>query len=116
MTADPPRWMLGAAAQEPEPDELLDCIGAASRQLAAANALAAAVLEWRDRLILDAARAGRPLPAIADRAGISVQMVGKLTRAAGLRRYREREREPAGPGHRGKTGTGGSGPGPGADG
>jgi hypothetical protein len=73
-----------------EPDALLDEIRAATAQLAAANALAAAAQDRRDRLILTAARAERPHPAIAAAADITVQMVGKLARGAGLRRYRPR--------------------------
>jgi hypothetical protein len=74
-----------------EPDELLAAIEAATAQLAAANRLASAALSWRDRLVIEAAGAGRPHPAIAAAADVSAQMVGKLTRGAGLRRYRPRE-------------------------
>jgi hypothetical protein len=75
----------------PEPDELLTAIADVTAQLAAANALAAAVLSWRDRLVIEAAGAGRPHSAIAAAADVTAQMVGKLTRGAGLRRYRPRE-------------------------
>lgn len=84
MTAEP-------LAADAVPDELLATVKAATVQLAAANRLAAAALSWRDRLVLDAARSGRTLDAIAAAADVSPQMVGKLTRAAGIRRYRPRE-------------------------
>ena len=79
-----------SAALAAEPDALLSELAAASAQHAAAQRLADAALAWRQRLILDAHRADRPHAAIASAAGVSVQAIGKVTRNAGLRRYRQR--------------------------
>jgi hypothetical protein len=81
---------------EPDPDELLDQLEAAAAGLEAAEKLRDAWLAYRNRLVLEAHRGDRPLASIAARASITVQGIGKITRAAGLRRYRERQLEEPG--------------------
>ena len=59
-------------------------------QLAAAERLAAALREWRDRLLIEQAAAGKPHADLGAAADLTVQGVGKVTRRAGLGRYRPR--------------------------
>jgi len=83
---------------EPEPgdDPLLGELAAIAAQLDAAEQLAVALRDWRDRVILMLADRHVPLAAIGERADLSVKGVSKVTRAAGFSRYRPRG-EPAPP-------------------
>jgi len=81
---------------EPEPgdDPLLGELAEIAAQLDAAEQLAVALRDWRDRVILMLADRHVPLAAIGERADLSVKGVSKVTRAAGFSRYRPRG-EPA---------------------
>jgi hypothetical protein len=72
-------------------DELLAMVGSLTAQLAAAERLTDAIRGARDRGIVQAADANRPHAGIAAAAGMTTQGIGKITRAAGLSRYRPRE-------------------------
>jgi hypothetical protein len=77
-----------------EGDALLAELTAATAQLAAAERLTDAIRGRRDRLVLALADAKRPHADIASAADITVQGVSKITRAAGLTRYRQRDPVP----------------------
>jgi hypothetical protein len=66
-------------------------LAAVSAQLAASEELTAGIRARRDRLVLTLAEADVPHDMIGDAAVLSVKGVGKITRAAGLRRYAPRE-------------------------
>ena len=68
----------------------LGTLTATSRQLDAAEALADALRASRDRQVIAHAQDGAPLAALARATGKSVQAVSKITRAAGINRYRPR--------------------------
>jgi hypothetical protein len=65
-------------------------LAATSRQLDAAETLADALRASRDRQVIQLASERAPLADLAAATGKSVQAMSKITRAAGLRRYRER--------------------------
>ena len=71
-------------------DHELAALTATTRQLAAAEALADALRESRDRQVIVLAQQDRPLAALAAAASMTVQGISKITRAAGLSRYRPR--------------------------
>jgi len=67
---------------------LLAMLRSVTAQLDACERFADALRGWRDRLVIQLAADGRPHGDIAAAAAMTVQGIGKITRAAGLARYR----------------------------
>jgi len=67
---------------------LLAMLRSVTAQLTAAERLADALRGWRDRLVIQLAEGNAPHGDIAAAAAMTVQGIGKITRAAGLARYR----------------------------
>jgi hypothetical protein len=78
-------------------DHELAALAATTRQLAAAEHLADVLRTSRDRQVVALAQQDRPQAALAAAARMTVQGISKITRAAGLSRYRPRapREEPA---------------------
>ena len=74
----------------PSADEELRELGSSALRLASAEAAADEERTRRDALVLSLARQMVPYAEIAVAARMTVQGVGKITRAAGIRRYRGR--------------------------
>jgi hypothetical protein len=70
------------------PLELLAALGSVSTHQRAAERLASDLRNTRDRLVIELARLAVPFKDIAAATGTTPQAVGKLARAAGIRRYR----------------------------
>ena len=79
----------------PENGLLLAALRSVTAQLGAAERLADALRGYRDRLVIQLAEGSAPHGDIAAAAAMTVQGIGKITRAAGLARYRrDGERRP----------------------
>jgi len=74
----------------PSADRELRELGSAALRLERAEAAADEERTRRDALVLSLARQNVPYAQIAVAARMTVQGVGKITRAAGIRRYRGR--------------------------
>lgn len=72
------------------PVELLSALGSVAAHQRAAEDLATALRHSRDRLVIELARLSVPLADIASAVGTTPQAIGKIARAAGVRRYRQR--------------------------
>lgn len=68
----------------------LEEIAAVAAQLAAAERLTDAIRDRRDQLVIAEAKDGTPHAVIGASAELSIKGVGKITRLAGLSRYRDR--------------------------
>ena len=81
------------------PEALADAIELAvvTRNIAETRAELARHFERRDQLVLNLARLGVTYAEIAAIAGITDRAVGKVVRAAGVRRYRQRSTVPGSP-------------------
>ena len=99
MTDEPLDELDSSGAPEeyqnaPEPDldaGLLAALNSVTGQLAAAERLADAIRGYRDRLVIQLAENSRPYGDIAAASDMSPQGISKITRAAGLNRYRPRD-------------------------